>query len=368
MKAYCISHKKDVDGLGSGAMAVAATGGQIVLSDYDDLVLNLKKVPDDADRVVVSDLGADSADFPEFLGEMARLASHAKVTYIDHHLMSEAAKRKLRRAGVQVVHDTRECASVLTYLTFKDALPDGARLIALCGAVTDYMDDSPKAKKMMERGDRQFVLLEATMLALALGHRAHEEGFPEFIVRELSAMKHPHEMAGVPEAAVKQLEREVALGEEVKAGGTKRGRLAYMVTSQHSTGNVANLLIGAFDVPVGVAMKEKASGWYEVSLRGTSEVRVHLGRAIARISMRLGGSGGGHRRAAGCRVPAAKADEIIAALVKKVSGAGADGLAPPPSFTHFATMAPPSCISWMEVGPRYFVRILDRSELRRTRL
>jgi single-stranded DNA-specific DHH superfamily exonuclease len=318
MEAYCISHRKDIDGLASGSMAVAATGGRLILSDYDDVVDNLRKVPDDASRVIVSDLGADSADFPDFLKEMERIARRAKVSYIDHHYMSEQAKRKLRRAGVQVVHDVRECASMLTYKTLKDQLPEGARLNALCGAVTDYMDDSPMAKKMMERGDRHFVLLEATLLSLALGNRAEEEGFPEMVVAELARMKLPHRIEGVPEAAVRQLEREAALGEEVKKGGTRLGRLAYMVTSQYSTGNVAKLLIGAFDVPVGVSMKEKNPGWYEVSLRGTSECRVHLGRTIAKVALALGGSGGGHRKAAGCRIPASKADEMLSALAKKV--------------------------------------------------
>ena len=318
MKAYCLSHRKDVDGLGSASLAVAATGGQVILSDYDNLVQNLRGIPDDAERVVLSDLGADSADFPEFLEQMKRLASNAKVTYIDHHFMSEGAKRKLGKAGVQVVHDTKECASMLTYKTFKDQLPERARLIALLGAVTDYMDDSPMAKKMMEQSDRQFVLLEASMLSYALGRMEGKEGFPELVVSELARMKHPHEIPGVPQAAVEELEKVAQLGEFVKAHGTKKGRLAYMVTSQYSTGNIAKLLIGAFAVPVGVAMKEKKKGWYEVSLRGTSESRIHLGRAVAKISARLGGSGGGHFKAAGCRIPVSKADEFITALAKKV--------------------------------------------------
>ncbi|MDG7011260.1 MAG: hypothetical protein JRN57_03975 [Nitrososphaerota archaeon] len=318
MKSYCITHRKDIDGLASGSMSVAATGGELLLSDYDDMVDNLRKVPDDAERVVVTDLGADSADFAQFLGEMQRVARHARVTYIDHHYMSDPAKRKLRKAGVQVVHDVRECASMLTYRTFRDVLPEGARLNALCGAVTDYMDDSPMARKLMEKGDRHFVLLEATMLSLALGNRAEEAGFPEMVVAELAAMKLPHEIAGVPEAAVRQLGKEEALGDEVKKGGKKLGRLAYMVTSQYSTGNVAKLLIGAFDVPVGVSMKEKNPGWYEVSLRGTSECKVHLGRTIAKVAGSLGGSGGGHRKAAGCRVPTSRADEMLKALSKRV--------------------------------------------------
>jgi RecJ-like exonuclease len=90
-----------------------------------------------------------------------------------------------------------------------------------------------------------------------------------------------------------------------------------MVTAQYSTGNVAKLLIGSFGVPVWVAMKEKDPGWYEVSLRSTSESRVHLGRAIARIASGLGGSGGGHRRAAGCRIPIPRAETMLAKMAKR---------------------------------------------------
>jgi RecJ-like exonuclease len=216
------------------------------------------------------------------------------------------------------VHDTSECASILTYLTFRKVLPERARLIALCGAVTDYMDDAPVAKKLMEQGDRQFVLYEASMLSFALGGMEAKEGFPELVVEELSKMKHPHEIPGVPQAAMEELEKVSRLGDQVKAQGKKKGRLAYMVTTQYSTGQIAKLLIGAFEVPVGVAMKEKQQGWYEVSLRSTSEGRVHLGRTIAKISARLGGSGGGHRKAAGCRVPVSKVKEMLGALAKKV--------------------------------------------------
>jgi RecJ-like exonuclease len=318
VNAYCLSHRKDVDGLGSGSLAVAATGGKIILSDYDDFIDNLKRIPDGADRLVISDLGADSADFEDYLAQVKRIGKHARITHIDHHFMSEEAKRRARKAGVQLVHDTSECASILTYLTFRKVLPERARLIALCGAVTDYMDDAPVAKKLMEQGDRQFVLYEASMLSFALGGMEAKEGFPELVVQELSRMKHPHEIPGVPEAAIEELEKVSRLGDQVKEEGKKKGRLAYMVTTQYSTGQIAKLLIGAFEVPVGVALKEKQEGWCEVSLRSTSEGRVHLGKTIARISARLGGSGGGHRKAAGCRVPVSKVDEMLDALAKKV--------------------------------------------------
>ncbi len=318
MRAYCLSHRKDIDGLGSGSLSVAATGGKIILSDYDNLVDNLRSIPSDAERVVLSDLGADTADFPDFLKEMERLSKNARVTYIDHHYMSEPAKRKLRKLGIEVVHETSECASILTYKTFKDVLPEAAMLNALYGAVTDYMDNSPLAKKMMEKTERHSVLLEATMLSLALGDRSEEDGFPEMIVQELSRLKRPHEIEGIAEAAVRQLGKEESLEKEVRAGGKKKGHLAFMFMSGYSTSIVSKLLLGAFDVRVGVALKEKQKGYYEVSLRSTSDCRVHLGRAIASIAAKLGGSGGGHQRAAGCRVPTSRADEMLEELASRV--------------------------------------------------
>jgi DHHA1 domain len=318
LKSFCISHKKDVDGLGAAAIVRAATGADFLLSDYDDLIDNLGRVPPDAEQFVLCDIGTDNADSAAFVEAMGRIARKAKATYVDHHFLTEGTKRKLRRAGVRVVHDVRECSSMLAYRTFAKGLPQEARLLALYGAVTDYMDDSPLASNMMEQVDRQFVLLEASMLSYALGNMAGEEDFPQTVVARLSEMEHPHDIPGVPEAAVRQLQEVARLEGVVKDKGVRLGRLAYMVTKEYSTGNVAKLLIGAFGVPVGVAMKEKQEGWYEVSLRSTSESRVHLGRAIAKISARLGGSGGGHRKAAGCRVPAGRSQEMLRLLARKV--------------------------------------------------
>ena len=318
MKAFCVSHIKDVDGLGSAALVAAATGAEVLLSDYDDLLDNLARVPPGTEKFVLCDLGADNTNLAGFLKGLKKIAEGAEVTYIDHHFMTPTTKRRLKRIGVRLVHNEGECSSMLAYLTFKDSLPERARLIALCGAVTDYTDDSPAARKLMEQADRQFVLLEATMLAYALGRKAGQAGFPEMVVSELSKMKHPHEIAGVPRLAVDQLVEVARLGERVKQQGTKMGRLAYMITDQLSTGNIAKLLVGAFEVPVGVALKEKQAGWYEVSLRSTSTCKVHLGRTIDRIASSLGGNGGGHKKAAGCRIPVSKVDTMLSELSKKV--------------------------------------------------
>ena len=318
LKAFCISHIKDVDGLSSAALVVAATGAEVLLSDYASLMQNLDRVPGDTEQLVLCDLGSDNANLDAFVSKMKEIALRAKVTYIDHHYATKTTKLRLRRAGVKLVHDESECSSVLTYMTFRDVLPERARTVALLGAVTDYMDDSPLARGMMEQTDRQFILLEASMLAYAVARKGSDKGFPEMVVGELSKMRHPHEMEGVPGYAVEQLSAVVRLGEEVRRHGKKVGNLAYVITSQRSTGNAAKLLIGELGAAVGVAMNEQEKGWYEVSLRCTSGCRVHLGNTISRIASELGGSGGGHKKAAGCRVPVGRMKEMLEKLSQAV--------------------------------------------------
>ena len=59
-------------------------------------------------------------------------------------------------------------------LHVQGAAPPESSYLALFGAVTDYLDSSPLAGKMMERFDRQFVLLESTLLSYAISNQGRE--------------------------------------------------------------------------------------------------------------------------------------------------------------------------------------------------
>jgi single-stranded-DNA-specific exonuclease len=318
---HCISHIKDVDGLSSAALVLAARGGTFRLTDYDDLLEEMDAVPSSATGVTICDLGTNSSNFSEFVAKLSALAKRMPVTYVDHHYLTEEAKERIVQAGVDLRHDVRDCASMLTYLAYKESLPEGARLLALYGAVTDYMDTSANASRMMETFDRQFVLLECTMLAYALAKNGRDYSFPEMLVRELALMKAPHSIDDVGREALEQAEVVRQLTEDVRAKGTRLGRLAYMKTSESATGNVAKLLLGAFGVPLGVAYKEKAGGVAEFSLRSTSESKIHLGKEIGIIAQKHGGSGGGHEKAAGCSVPTAEVEGLLKDLESRLSAA-----------------------------------------------
>jgi single-stranded-DNA-specific exonuclease len=317
---HCISHVKDIDGLSSAALVVAAKGGTFRLTDYEEVIRELDAVPFSATGLTICDLGTNTSSFPEFVARLAGLASRMPVTYIDHHYLTEEDSAKIRKTGVDLRHDVRECASMLTYITYRDALPQSASILALFGAVTDYMDGSENASRMMEVQDRQYVLLESTMLAFALAKNGADYPFAEMLVKELAQMKTPHAIDGVARDAVEQAETVRLLAEEVKARGTRMNGLAYMRTEERSTGNVAKLLLGAFGVAVGVAYKVKPTGRAEFSLRGTSESGIHLGKEIGAIAQRHNGSGGGHEKAAGGSVPVGEVDGLLRDLNARLSG------------------------------------------------
>jgi len=321
MAHHCISHVKDVDGVSSAALVVAAKGGTFRLTDYDDLLKEIDAVPASATSVTICDLGTNASNFLEFVGKLAGLAKRMPVTYIDHHYLTEDAKQEILKTGVDLHHDVRDCASMLTYLTYRGSLPEEARLLALYGAVTDYMDTSAIASQMMETFDRQFVLLECTILAYALAKNGRDYAYPEMLVRELATMKAPHAIDEVGTDALEQAEVVRLLADDVKSKGVRIGKLAYMKTEQISKGNVAELLLGAFGVSVGVAFKEKPGGTAELSLRGTSESKIHLGKEIGLLAQRHGGSGGGHEKAAGCSVPSSEVHGLLADLESRLEEA-----------------------------------------------
>jgi len=260
----------------------------------------LERVPAGVDSLVLCDIGVDQSRLAQFVDKLGDLARKCEVMYIDHHYLSAESEKRLTKARVKLVHDVEECASMLTYQTFRKELPE-------------------EAKKMIEKEDRLFILLEATLLSNSVAERGDDMEYVRLVAEELSRMKQPHEIDEVPRLAVEQLRRTVGLAREVKRGGKKMGMLAYMRTDQHATGSIAKLLIGTFDVPVGVAFREKSEpGWYEVSFRGTSDCEVHLGRVVGRLAERYGGSGGGHKLAAGCRIPRGKIVSLLKELNRRL--------------------------------------------------
>ena len=320
-----VSHRKDADGISSAALIHYLTKAKIALTDYSEMNETLSQV-ESANQIFVCDLGLNKNTFDGFLGQVKRLGSEGKVHYIDHHPLSEDFASKLRDVGVDIFHSEEECASILIYKKFEDRLRQSPymKVLACCGAITDYMDLQPFARKLISTLDRQFLLYEATVLAFSIaiiGRTGLEANLKlEQMTEELGeGKKLPHEIENASTFAQEFASRATALMEKARREGKKMGNFAYIKTGESSTGNVAYFLVGAFDVPVGVAFREDGSDHYEISLRSIEASDHDLGKIVSNISTRLQASGGGHVHAAGCRIERSQLGEFLKLLEEELS-------------------------------------------------
>ncbi len=51
-----------------------------------------------------------------------------------------------------------------------------------------------------------------------------------------------------------------------------------------------------------------------VSVRGSKQCKIHLGKLVNKITTEIGGSGGGHDKACGASIPKAKISKFINAI------------------------------------------------------
>lgn len=314
----CVAHIKDVDGLASAALVKMATGSSVALADYGDLIDILSKI-ESGNEVFVCDLGMNETISKGFVSEIKRLSKECNVTYIDHHPLPPSLREEINNAGAYIINSPSECSGVLTYWHLRKKLPRRAALLACYAAVTDYMDDGPKAQEFIGGFDRQYILMEATILAFAIAYSGGNENFLSRVVDSLADMKPPHQIEGVVEFAQRHAEKMNELLSTIGRTGRSYGKFAYAESEEHSLGHVANLLIGEFQVPVGVALRrDPKNGLSEVSMRAHFKDKHHLGGIAGRIAKKLGGAGGGHAKASGLRIPTLRIPQFLELLKQEL--------------------------------------------------
>jgi single-stranded-DNA-specific exonuclease len=299
-----MSHKEDADGICSAAIIKAAfDASAIVLVDYANIINKLEKVVASGkiEKLFVCDLGLSKKNeqkFVELLGKA--VSAGADVAYIDHHDISKEIVQALKKAGVTLVHTVDECTSVQAYNKYRKKLPSHAAFFAAMGALTDYMETRPIASRIVPRFDRQFLMLESTTLSYMISASQHSDEFLVKIVDTLARMKYPHDIPDGFEMAEKYAKK-VANAVEL------------------SSSMVVNFVLGSSGKPAAMVYKLKEDiKSYVVSIRGSADCKVHLGRIVNEVASALGGSGGGHDRACGAVIPKDKLQEFIKILDSRV--------------------------------------------------
>ncbi len=314
VKAVCISHAEDADGLICAAYLRHLMDVSTLLVTYDEFENALKSVRSSTNEVYICDLNIRE----EFYEEIQRITRFASVTLIDHHPTDVEMVEILKQSGVTVIYNPLDCASVLLFDYFKKKLSRKAARLAAYAAVSDQFEDGPIASNILARLDRQFVQHEALILTHALYQKTTSK-FRSSIVEELSRFSFPHKIKGVVEASLIYLEHTSMLLENLPTKASRIGRLAYVEgTYGISIGAVAGLLVDAMNVDVGVCYKRVENGLMNLSIRGRRGLEIHLGAITKRMAKRYSGFGGGHKRASGASIPRNNYLEFIRDLEREL--------------------------------------------------
>ena len=332
-RVVCFSHREDVDGLSSAALIKAAFKAKsVILVDYSNLISNLQKLIESLtlsssserlfDRVFICDLGLNKKNEKNFIDLLGKLISKGcKVTYIDHHDLNKEVAVALKRLGVVLVHSLEECTSILVYNKYKRKFKAHAAFFAAAGALTDYMENRPVASTIVSRFDRQFLMLQSTALSYMISASQQNDEFLIQIVDTLSEMKYPHEIEGGFSIAEKYAKKVSEAVKSIEQSIIRMENLAYArSTVELSASVIVNFVLGASEKPVAMVYKLREDiNSFVISIRGSKDCKVHLGRLVNHISTEVGGSGGGHEKASGAVIPKEKLDEFIQLLDGHVS-------------------------------------------------
>ncbi len=309
-RVVCVSHKEDADGVSSASLIRKAFGGETKLVDYPGLMNELEALKNDdkLKTLFICDLGLSKSNQDQFVELLKALRKNkVSITYIDHHDIEDSIKKKIKALKVKLIHTVNECTTVQVYNAFKTKLSDYGSFLAACAAVTDYMEDRPIGAAQLQRFDRQFVLLEATVLTFTITSHQKDPEFLLYLVDELSESKYPHQINNTFEFARIQAERISGVIQKVKDNMKKMKNLSYMEVTDSGASMAVNFVLGLSGKEVGVSYKlREEQGIYAVSVRGAKSCKVHLGRIVNQLATELGGSGGGHDKACGAVIPKEK--------------------------------------------------------------
>ncbi len=314
-RTVCISHKEDADGISSAALIREAFGGDSVLVDYPGQMGALEDVAADEKlkTLFICDLGLSKKNQDDFVEILAGLRKKkVAVTYIDHHDLDPGIHKKLEKIKVKMVHDVGECTTVQIYDKFKSKLSEHAAFVAACAAVTDYMEDRPAGAKLLQIYDRQFALINATVLTYNIVGHQKDPDYLLYLVEELANAKYPFEIPNSFEFAQIQVGKLAQIISKVKKDMKTMKNLGYMEIKDAGASGAVNFVLGLSGKDVGIAYKERVDhGIYAVSVRGSQSCKTHLGRIVNSLASSLGGSGGGHGRACGAVIPKPKIKTFI---------------------------------------------------------
>lgn len=305
----------DTDGICSGAIALAANPeAQIFFTNPYGLVEDLSAARD-TDSVIICDIALTGGNLDRLFQRFSAIAEKGNLTYIDHHPLPEAIS--INRLPGQVIHSLDSSTSELAYSLFQPRLDLLYARLAIFGAIGDHQDNTPLIQKLLKRWDDRTLYFESGILIQGIEGQKRNYDLKRTIISNLARNIPPSADDELVQLAVQQTRLEESAIRELITQVKVKGKIAYTVNFPFALGKTAIYAMGFTDALVGVACEEW-KGVIDMSLR-TSNPKVDLNTLLRRIVPKLNGSGGGHRAAAGARIPKNKIGRFLNELNKHLA-------------------------------------------------
>lgn len=298
MVKWIFTHS-DGDGICSGALALAANpDAKVFFTHPFGLLEDLENV-NDGDSAIICDISLPEGELTAVLKRFLEINKSGGLIYIDHHPLPE----NIRPENIpgKIIHGVGSSASELTYMLFQEKLAWLMSRVAIYGAVSDYLDNTPTISKLLCRWDKRTIYFETGVLVQGLEGFRRNHDLKRRIVFHLASCQPPSLYPGLIDAALENTRREDELINSLSGYVKVYGDVAYVLNVPFSAGKTAIYVRAISNTLVGVAGEER-KGFIDMSLR-TCEKSIDLNSILRRLSPKLGGSGGGHPQAAGARIP-----------------------------------------------------------------
>ncbi|KUO43256.1 MAG: hypothetical protein APU95_00095 [Hadesarchaea archaeon YNP_N21] len=292
----------DTDGICAAALAKARfKDAEVWFTRPVTLAKDLADIKPGATTVIL-DIGINEPRKQEIFERMRSLAQKGEVIYIDHHPLPP----NTLKGDVPVnyfIHSLEGSTSELIYKLFqKDMDPDLDR-VALWGSIADYTEKTNFVQESLNKYDHRTIYMESGLLSQALGEAAGDYNFKREVVLKLARGIPPSDMPEIVERAIKATKREWETWQYVKTNVKREDNIALVYDlPSGSLGKAALYALGVTGADVGICTRT-TEGEVDMSIRRRSGTRLDLNMILAKITSRVGGTGGGHEGAAGATVP-----------------------------------------------------------------
>jgi single-stranded-DNA-specific exonuclease len=313
MKSIIFTHA-DSDGLCCGALALAANGDSPIYFTNPVSVLGDIDEARGYDRIVICDIAINLPRSAQMKEKFNGLASKCEVIYIDHHPLPPDFNVPW------LFHDENASASELTFNYFQNELSPDMSRVAMYGAIGDYEDMTPGARALIENWDKRSLYYQAGTLSQGIEIGRRDYDFKRGIVRQLAQNILPSEIGSLAKNALLAARHEDEMRMRVQREVVRMKNIAYVMDMNGCMGKAAIFARVYGKAVVGLAAEYRDHrDAFDFSARGTGNVDLNV--LIGEAASKNAGTGGGHPRAAGGRVPESNMKQFLLDLDNAVGKA-----------------------------------------------